>query len=189
MVKKLILYSILYFSLILTLNLFYDDLGIYFFVLILVISFFFFLLILKEFYVKFIKNRNQKSEKIEFNQSANVLNSYKKISTKPFLFGLEDQLIVDYIYYFDEDNFYVFNRKSEKLTYLLSDIIELRKTSLQINNRFIWEVIIKQKDEEEISFKFAHNFTIWNKNFLEFYKIIKTKNPLVIRSKFSYWSL
>lgn len=113
----------------------------------------------------------------------------RKISTRPFLFGLEKNFLSDEEFYFDNDHFYAIDNNQQKQIFKLTDITEIKKTYFQINYRRIWQVKIKQDEDREIIFKFAHNYTFWNKNFPLFYKKIKSINPKAVKTKWNLWSM
>lgn len=48
---------------------------------------------------------------------------------------------------------------------------------------------IKDKNDNELKIRFAHNYRIWNKNFVLFYDKLKTINPHVVKSKWSLWRM
>ena len=113
----------------------------------------------------------------------------KKISMKPFFFGLEKKLISIEEFYFDHENFYAIHQDLQKKVFKLSTITELKRTATQVNNRRIWQITIQQANATTVVFKFAHNYTLWNKNFAIFHKKIKKINPEAIKSKWSLWSM
>lgn len=112
----------------------------------------------------------------------------RKISSRPFLLGLEDNLVSDEDFYFDEANFYAINTKyNKKQVFPLADIVELSRTSVIITNHNIWQIILRTVDNNKIVFRFTHNYTIWNKSFLVFYRKIRQINPVAVKSKWSLW--
>ncbi|MEA1847612.1 hypothetical protein U9K52_01700 [Chryseobacterium sp. MHB01] len=111
-----------------------------------------------------------------------------KISQQPFLFGLEKGLISNKDFYYDQDFFYAVDEAGAVSTYNLTDISELSGTATQINNSRIWQLKIIQ-DSETVEYRFAHNFSIWNKNFLNFYYRVKQIRPEAIKSKWSLWRM
>lgn len=143
-------------------------------------------LIGREVYKKYFLDFKPKHQNINYNNS--VPNHLIKISTKPFLFGLEKKLVSDDEFYFDNENFYAINQEKRMAKFNLKDITELSRTAFNINNRNIWQVKIKSENKELV-FKFAHNYTIWNKSFLDFYDRITTVNPSAIKSKWSLWRM
>ena len=100
----------------------------------------------------------------------------KKISSRPFFFGLEGRFISDESFYFDDDNLYIIakNRKTVKVPF--EQITELKKTSMNINKIRIWQISVGIEGAEAM-FRFANNYTIWNKNFKEFYDKLSNKIP------------
>ncbi len=112
----------------------------------------------------------------------------KKISSRPFLFGLEGRFISDESFYFDDDNLYIIakNRKTVKVPF--EQITELKKTSMSINKIRIRQISVGIEGAEAM-FRFANNYTIWNKNFKEFYTKLSRENPMAVKTKWSYWNL
>ena len=112
----------------------------------------------------------------------------KKISSRPFLFGLEGRFISDESFYFDDENLYIIakNRKIVKVPF--EQITELKKTSMNINKIRIWQISVGIEGAEAM-FRFANNYTIWNKNFKEFYDKLSNKNSIAVKTKWSYWNL
>ena len=100
----------------------------------------------------------------------------KKISSRPFFFGLEGRFISDESFYFDDDNLYIIakNRKTVKVPF--EQITELKKTSMNINKIRIWQISVGIEGAEAM-FRFANNYTIWNKKFKEFYDKLSNKIP------------
>ena len=78
----------------------------------------------------------------------------KKISSRPFFFGLEARFISDESFYFDDNNLYIIakNRKAVKVPF--EQITELKKTSMSINKIRIWQIIIRIEGVETL-FRFA----------------------------------
>ena len=112
----------------------------------------------------------------------------KKISLRPFLFGLEGRFISDESFYFDDNNLYIIakNRKAVKVPF--TQIAELKKTAININKIRIWQISVRIEGAEAM-FRFANNYTIWNKNFKEFYDKLSNKNSIAVKTKWSYWNL
>ena len=157
--------------------------------LLLFFSLIFTSLIISFIYKKHFKDFKPIDNEIKYSNSQTSNIQLKKISTRPFLFGLEKKFISDDDLFFDNENLYAINNKNQKATFKLTDITEISKTSWEINNRRLWQIKIKQENDKEIVFKFAHNYTIWNKNFLHFHEKIKSINPNVIKTKWNLWSM
>jgi hypothetical protein len=113
----------------------------------------------------------------------------KKISSRPFLLGLENKFIDEEELYFDDRQLYAVDRQIKLATFNLENIASLERTSVKINNRTIWKLNIDQADGQMVVFKFAHNFTLWNKSFPEFYELIRAINPQAIKSTWSVWRM
>lgn len=111
-----------------------------------------------------------------------------KISQQPFLFGIEQKLIANKDFFYDKDYFYVIGQDGAVDAYRLEDISELSRTSTQINNSRIWQIKISVATET-VEYRFVHNFSIWNKNFLKFYNKVKQIRPEAIKSKWSLWMM
>ncbi|NML68235.1 hypothetical protein HHL23_00205 [Chryseobacterium sp. RP-3-3] len=186
MIKNILILSVIYAFLMtaITLTMSQKDDGCL--IVIVILSLIFTFLVVRIVYKKNISGIKQENNKLNYrNLNFQHLN---KISTKPFLFGLEKKIISDHEFYFDHENFYAINTNHQTAKFNLKDISEISKTSVQINNSRIWQVKINNNNEEVV-FKFAHNYTIWNKNFLEFYRKIEELNPSAIQSKWSIWSM
>lgn len=189
MIKRIIIVSIIYVIFIVAISLNADKIGDYFVLLITISSLAFSVFLIREIYSKYSVDFKPKNNKISYSNSESTNFQLKKISTRPFLFGLENGLISDDEFYFDDENFYAVNKQFQKAIFKLSDITEISKTSMQINNRRLWQVKIKQGTADEIVFRFAHNYTIWKKDFYHFYEKIKLINPNAIKSKWNLWTI
>ncbi len=140
----------------------------------------------REIYKKYMAGFKPKDQNITYRYS--TINHLVKISKKPFLFGLEKKVLSDDEFYYDSENFYAVNKDRQSAIFSLKDITELSRTSLYINNSAIWQVKIKNENKELV-FKFAHNYTIWNKSFLDFYEKVKILNPSAVKTKWSLWRM
>lgn len=190
MLKRILVISFIYSILMLALTLNMDKIGNSYIVLVLILSLAFSVLLIREVYKKYVVHFKSENTEINYQYAVNSdLGYLKKISTRPFLLGLENKLVSEDEFYFDEAYFYAINKDLQKAIFKLTDIIELKKTSIQINNRRLWSVKIKEGVDKEITFKFAHNYTFWNKNFIHFYEKIKLINPSVIKSEFNGMTL
>lgn len=137
-----------------------------------------------------VKNPKVNNENIRYKNLENSTTGIlKKISSKPFLLGLEKNFVSKDEFYFDEKNFYAINKEKQKASFKLTDIIELKRTSNKMNNRYVWEVSIQEENNKELSFLFTNNYTIRNKDFHLFYKKIESINPNAVKSKWSLLSL
>jgi len=186
MIKRIIIYLIIYAVLLTTIVFTLSEMETLFLLAIVISGLGFGAIITFEVYKKYIAGSKPKKYDLEFTHS-NVEN-LNKISQKPFLFGLEKKIISDGEFYFDDENFYVVNDNNETAKFDLNSITELSRTSVRINNSAIWQVKINDS-KGELIFKFAHNYTIWNKNFLLFYEKLKAINPSSIKSKLSLWKM
>ncbi|RKF42677.1 hypothetical protein BCY89_02900 [Sphingobacterium siyangense] len=103
---------------------------------------------------------------------------------------MEDNLLSDEDYFFDENYFYAVGRRGGAgRSFRLVDIIELRRTSTQINNHYIWQVVVQLDSKGQSIFSFTHNYSLWNRNFYVFYQKIRELNPHAIKSKWSLWTM
>lgn len=129
---------------------------------------------------------------LPLNQNVKYINSspegLRKISGRLFFFGLEKKVVSADDFYFDNEYLYAFNKNNQNAKFSLKDITELSKTPYEINNSRIWQIKINNHGEEVV-FNFAHNYSVWNKNFLTFYHKLKEVNPSVMQSKWSLWSM
>ena len=189
MLKRIIVLCILYTVLMLILILNSNKTEEIFTLWIGLISLIFIVFVFREVYLNYIvvqKPQNIKVTQTHLNNTE--LNTLKKISTHPFFFGFENKLINDEEFYFDAVHFYAITPDSKKAVFKLADIIELSKTSTIINNRHVWQVKIQYETDQEVIFKFTHNYTVWNKDFLLFYEEVKRINPEAIKSKWNLWT-
>lgn len=164
--------------------------------LLIILNIVFALLIIVMIYKNFrlskqnnFSNKNQlPGNQIGSNNSNFDSKAICKISQKPFLLGLEKGLVSSQDFYYDQDFFYSAAETGEVSKYRLTDIIELSGTGTQINNSRIWQVTIAN-GPEVVEYRFAHNFSIWNKNFLHFYHRVKQLRPEAIKSEWSFWRM
>ena len=113
----------------------------------------------------------------------------RKISTRPFFFGIEKEIVSKYDFFFGDHAFYVVDQGIIKASYKLQDMIELKRTTYKLNNRYIWQITLRSEHEQEKSYRFAPNHSLWNRNFTAFYKKIKAIKPEVLKSAWSFWGL
>ena len=74
-----------------------------------------------------------------------------------FLYGLEYFFLNRPVFYFDENYFYKVTRKDPAVRHKLSDVIEVRKTNVMINNRRVWKVIIDELGQQT-GYRMRSNF-------------------------------
>ncbi|SOD18350.1 hypothetical protein [Pedobacter xixiisoli] len=158
--------------------------------LILLSSLVFSIILLREVYKNFvIEFKPVQNTAIDYQSPANhELGSLRKISERPFFFGLEKKLVSDNEFYFDEQNFYAINKDGEQAIFPLKDIVELSGTSVTVSQRRIWKVYI-DSPTGKIEFKLAPNYTIWNKSFEIFYQKVKSINPEAVKTKWTLWRM
>ena len=107
------------------------------------------------------------------NLSINVEN-LKKISSKN--------------YFFNDGKFYTKNKIAQKIIAIpFQDILEVTKTSVVINNIRVWKVVAIYNNKK-VTYKFKHNYSLWNSNFPDFLEELKKINPNVNISKFNLWN-
>lgn len=133
-------------------------------------------------------NNPHRQNKIRDPRNNFKTDAWFKISQKPFLAGLEKGLVSSEDFYYDQSFFYAVDEAGNGSKYPLTDIAELSGTGTQINNSRIWQVKIS-KGSETREYRFVHNFSIWNKNFLNFYNKVKQISPQAVKSKWSLWRM
>ncbi|NRT17184.1 hypothetical protein HNP99_003563 [Flavobacterium sp. 28A] len=84
-----------------------------------------------------------------------------KISNGRFVFGLAEYLRFKSEFYYDKEYLYVINTKNQVVKHKISEITEVSKTSIIINDRRVWKIIINEK----IIYKLTNNDTLSNNNF------------------------
>ncbi|RZJ39558.1 MAG: hypothetical protein EOO18_00170 [Chryseobacterium sp.] len=186
MLKRILLISICYVIIIVTTTLTVDPASDAFLLIILISGLVFSFLLGRELYKKYFAGFKPKDQHLSYTASGG--GNLIQISKKPFLFGLEKKLLSDDEFYFDNTHFYAVNANSQTAKFNLEDITEISRTDVRINNSSIWQVKINHENRE-LTFKFAHNYTIWNKGFLEFYDRVKTINPAAVKSDWSLWRM
>lgn len=196
MIRRIILLSVVYAVVTLTITLYLSNEKVFIPALI-ILNLLFAITIIVFIYKKIRLSKSIAFVKNNTNSSGNENNNFaegfddtstKKISKQPFLLGFEKKVISDKDFYYDQDFFYAVSPSGSVSKFPLTSIIELRGTGTQINNIRVWQVrIMNGHDFSE--YQFAHNFTIWNKNFLNFYKLVKQIRPDAIRSKWSLWRM
>ena len=115
---------------------------------------------------------------IEFKKRTNLdLHTLTRISAFPpiILFGLENFVLNRSVFYFDENYLYKITRKDPVVQHRLSDITEVRRTRITINERRVWKIIINDSGNE-ISYKVRSNY---NKFDLFSEKIKENPNAIV----------
>lgn len=189
MIKKVFIYTSIYLIVILTLIFaFYDNVNL-FIATVMPVSFAFIVFMFVFVFKKSIKSKPQNNHLI-FSDTATInTQNLKEITTRPFLFGIENKIISDENLFYTNDELVAVNKQNEKAVFKLTEITELSRTSTIINNHKIWQIKINRENEAEIIFKFAHNYTIWNKNFPEFIERMNQINPKAVKTKFNLFSM
>lgn len=165
-----------------------DNIGNSYVVILIVFSIIFAALLFGLFFKKLFVGFKPNNSDMAYVNSQTPKTEWKKISTRPRLFGLERKLVSDDELYFDDEHLYAINDKHQEATFKLTDITEVSKTSFEINNRRLWQIKIEPDNDAEIVFKFAHNYSLWNRNFSRFHKKMKLINPSAIKTKWSLWT-
>ncbi|REG99650.1 hypothetical protein [Flavobacterium aquicola] len=100
-----------------------------------------------------------------------------RISARPknFLFGLEMYIFPKPVFYFDDNNLYRIKLKEPIIKHALSTINEVRRTSITINERRVWEIIINDSGKQ-INYRLRSNYDKFDL-FLE--KIKENPNAIV----------
>jgi hypothetical protein len=173
MVKRIILFVFFYAILITALTLTMSQADDTYLIVITISGLLLGVLIVREIYKKYFSTLPVENSSLTYS-TFNSGNAHK-ISSRPFLFGFEKKIVSADDFYFDHDSFYAVNKNQQ-----------LSKTSYRINNSRIWQVKITNNGEEAV-FRFAHNYSFRNKNFLNFYNTLKEVNPPVIKSNWSSW--
>ena len=136
---------------------------------------FLFILMMAGYIFFFFLNEKKQTNTIEFSEDLNTdFSCLKKISTKN--------------HYYYNGVFYILNNEQKAISIPFNDIIELKHTLLKVNNRRIWKLIALHNNEQ-VEFKFRHNFTLWNKNFTQFLNELKIENPNATVGKFNLWTM
>ncbi|QCX40444.1 hypothetical protein FF125_19070 [Aureibaculum algae] len=93
----------------------------------------------------FSNGKNQ-IDTIEFSEDITTdFSSLKKISTKN--------------HYYHNDVFYIVNNEQKVISIPFANIMEIKHTLSKENNRRIWKLIALHNNEQ-VEFKFRHNFTL-----------------------------
>jgi len=185
MIKRIITISIIYSFVTLMIMLNMSKIENFYISLLAISSLAFVIILFKE-----IKPHLQpKNDQVSYDNFESVKpENFKKISRKPFLFGIEKGFVNEDEFYFDENYLYAI-KKNQKTSFKLTDIIALDKTNTRIGNRYIWQIIIKEENNKEVIYKFVHNYTLFNKNFYKFHEKIKTINSNAVKAKWTIWNL
>lgn len=189
--QKLIIISLIYIFIVFIITLNMNKLGNLYVLFLIILSLVFAIFVSLEIFKKVTLKLKPVKQNVEYeNIDDKNLQELKIISSRPFiLFGFESKLVSEDELYFDQENFYAINNANQKAVYKLTDITELSRTSINIRNQTLWQLKIKVKNDNEITIRFAHNYRVWNKNFVLFYDKLKTINPNVVKSKWSLWRM
>lgn len=189
MIKRLIKFSLIFTVIVIFLSLNLDTFPDGILVLPLV-SLIFAGLVGWEIYKKYKKEISGDNSNLKFTESINEIDSeLKQISSQPFLFGLEKKFVDGYSYYFDENFLYVINKNKQQQKFDLKDITAFERTYFSINKRRIWKITVERTNESDLTYNFMSNYTIFNKNFKEFYESLKRLNPTAVKSEWTMWKI
>jgi hypothetical protein len=111
------------------------------------------------------------------------INGLKKISKKS-LFGIGKIFMDENEYYFDNNSLFEYVKKEKYFELPLIHITHIIKTTLQVNNQSVWQIIFEFNGKKR-QFKFLPSRAISNNNFIEFKKIIMDNHPSVRQSYFT----
>ena len=113
---------------------------------------------------------------IDFKKRTNLdLYTLTRLSApKPFMWGLERFLFKSPVLYFDNNYLYITKSSDPVIKYLISTIVELRKTNVMINDVRVWKIIINDAGKQiHYKFRIYRNFSL----FLE--KVSENPNAIV----------
>lgn len=187
MIKKLLILSAFYAvaTILVTMTMLNEE---SFMIILVSLNMLFATLIVYIIYKNFSRAKQNVSTDLNPNSSFFDSKTVHKISQKPFLLGIEKRSISNEDFYFDQDYFYAVAPSGLFSKYLLTDIAELSGTATQINNSRIWQIKIN-RGLDLTEYRFAHNYTIWNKNFYHFYVRMKEIKPEAVKSDWSLWRM
>jgi hypothetical protein len=127
----------------------------------------------------YFKNYNEIEESHFKKRTKLELSKLTKISNGHFFFGLAEYLRAKSEFYYDNEYLYVINTKNQVAKHSISDIIEVSKTSIMINDRRLWKIVINNVGEKTI-YKLTSNDTLSNNNFNLFLdKVNANSNSIV----------
>lgn len=143
---------------------------------------FVFLYLLISFSLK-LETKNQIIEIEVRNVDGNsVLEAFKKISSKSNIFISR---VSDVDLFFSEKGLCVVSLEHRNIIYSLSSIVELKRTNAKISNATVWSIVVLEK-EELVEFKFTHNVRLWNRNFVEFHRLLSKVNSTAVKTPWNY---
>jgi hypothetical protein len=94
------------------------------------------------------------------------------------IFFLAEYIRAKSEFYYDKQCLYVVNTKNQVAKHRICDIVEV-KTSIMINDRRIWKIVINNVDDK-IIYKLSNNDTLSNNNFNLFLdKVNANSNSIV----------
>ncbi|PWA05125.1 hypothetical protein [Flavobacterium laiguense] len=127
----------------------------------------------------YIENYKEQKE-IDFKKRTNLdLWKLTKISGGIFMFGLDKYFVNKSDFYFDDKNLYLINYNKPVIKHSISDIIEVSKTSISLNDRKVWKIIINDLNEKKV-YKITTNDSLSNSNFSMFLdKVNENSNSIV----------
>lgn len=129
-------------------------------------------------FINYIKEQRA----IEFKKRTNLdLHKLTRISAFPpiIFFGLEYFVLNRSVFYFDENYLYKITRKDPVIQHRLSDITEVKRTNIMINERRVWKIIINDSGSQ-VNYKVRSNYG----NFDLFLEKIKENLNAIVDSKY-----
>jgi hypothetical protein len=127
----------------------------------------------------YIENLKEQRE-VDFKKRTNLdLWKLTKISKGVFMFGLDKYFVNKSDFYFDDKNLYLINYNKPVIKHSISDIIEVTKTSISLNDRMVWKIIVNDFNAKKV-YKITTNDSFSNSNFNIFLdKVNKNSNSIV----------
>jgi hypothetical protein len=131
----------------------------------------------------YIENYKEQKE-IDFKKRTNLdLWKLTKISGGIFMFGLDKYFVNKSDFYFDDKNLYLINYNKPVIKHSISDIIEVSKTAISLNDRKVWKIIINDLNEK-IVYKITTNDSLSNSNFSMFLDKVNENSNSIVDSNF-----
>lgn len=136
----------------------------------------YFFVVINYLVIPFLKSKNLESmDGMLFRNLPSGYESFRRISKKH--------------YSYNDEVLYILNEYEQKVIAIpFADIKEVRRTAVKIKNRRFWKVVALHNNEE-VTFKFRHNYTFWNNNFPKFLRKLKRVNPDVVTSRWNVWNI
>ncbi len=139
--------------------------------------------IIKYLIIPELKKQRPNNDDLPYIHRKLEIKGLKKISKKS-LFGMGKVFMDENEYYFDNHFLFEYVKKEKYLKVPLVDITHIIKTTLEVNNQTVWQIIFRF-DGKKRQFKFLPSKSISDNHFIEFKKLIKQKHPKVQQSIFT----